>query len=161
MSHQVTGTKQPLRFCGEKACLGLSLPHNPLTWEPPTLGVPFWKGYNSVIWWVFPWLGRNQTKDLNIKHILQRNSTLYSPGLISFFLNEYLGLIWTLNKNEWTGRKTIFYKMTGKVAREKLTTMPLLSKLFIIQSVKNSPPTGEVDTDCNHKLCLCMYQKRI
>jgi hypothetical protein len=36
-------------------------------------------------------------------------------------------------------------------AIEKLTTTPLLSKLFIIQSVKNSPPTGEVDTDCNHK----------
>jgi len=38
-------------------------------------------------------------------------------------------------------------------AREKLTTTPLLSKLFIMQSVKNSPPTGEVATDCNHKIC--------
>ena len=41
-SHQVVGSKQPLhRFCGGKACLGLSLPQTPLMWEPPTLGLPF------------------------------------------------------------------------------------------------------------------------
>jgi hypothetical protein len=35
--------------------------------------------------------------------------------------------------------------------RDMLTTTPLLSKLFIIQSVKNSPPIGEVATDCHKK----------
>ena len=36
------GSKQPLRrFCGGKACLGLSLPQTPLMWEPPALGLPF------------------------------------------------------------------------------------------------------------------------
>jgi hypothetical protein len=35
--------------------------------------------------------------------------------------------------------------------REMLTLTPLLSKLFIIQSVKNSPPIGEVATDCHKK----------
>jgi len=42
LSHQVVGSKQPLRrFCGGKACLGLSLPQTPLMWEPPALGLPF------------------------------------------------------------------------------------------------------------------------
>jgi hypothetical protein len=42
LSHQVVGSKQHLRrFCGGKACLGLSLPQTPLTWEPPALGLPF------------------------------------------------------------------------------------------------------------------------
>ena len=42
LSHQVTGSKQPLRrFCGGKACLGFSLPQTPLMWEPPALGLPF------------------------------------------------------------------------------------------------------------------------
>jgi len=42
LSHQVAGSKQPLRrFCGGKACLGFSLPQTPLMWEPPALGVPF------------------------------------------------------------------------------------------------------------------------
>jgi len=36
LSHQVVGSKQPLRrFCGGKACLGFSLPQTPLMWEPP------------------------------------------------------------------------------------------------------------------------------
>ncbi|XP_066352764.1 uncharacterized protein [Miscanthus floridulus] len=36
LSHQVVGSKQPLRrFFGGKACLGLSLPQTPLMWEPP------------------------------------------------------------------------------------------------------------------------------
>ncbi|XP_066308608.1 uncharacterized protein [Miscanthus floridulus] len=40
LSHQVTGSKQPLsRFCGGKACLGFSLPQTPLMWEPPALGL--------------------------------------------------------------------------------------------------------------------------
>ena len=43
LSHQVIGSKQPLRrFCGGKACLGLSLPHTPLMWEPPALSLPFY-----------------------------------------------------------------------------------------------------------------------
>ena len=42
LSHQVVGSKQPLRgFCGGKACLGFSLPQTPLMWEPPALGLPF------------------------------------------------------------------------------------------------------------------------
>ena len=42
LSHQVVGSKQPLRrFCGEKACLGFSLSQTPLMWEPPALGLPF------------------------------------------------------------------------------------------------------------------------
>ena len=42
LSHQVVGSKQPLRrFCGGKACLGLSLPQTPLVWEPPALCLPF------------------------------------------------------------------------------------------------------------------------
>ena len=42
LSHQVVGSKQPLRrCCGGKACLGLSLPQTPLMWEPPALGLPF------------------------------------------------------------------------------------------------------------------------
>ena len=41
LSHQVVGSKQPLRiFCGGRACLGLSLPQTPLMWEPPALGLP-------------------------------------------------------------------------------------------------------------------------
>ena len=41
LSHQVTGSKQPLRrFCGGKACLGFSLPQTPLMCEPPALGLP-------------------------------------------------------------------------------------------------------------------------
>ena len=41
LSHQVAGSKQPLRrFCGGKACLGFSLPQTPLMWEPPALGLP-------------------------------------------------------------------------------------------------------------------------
>ena len=41
LSHQVVGSKQPLRrFCEGKACLGLSLPQTPLMWEPPALGLP-------------------------------------------------------------------------------------------------------------------------
>jgi hypothetical protein len=30
LSHQVTDLKQPLRICGGKACIGLSLPQTPL-----------------------------------------------------------------------------------------------------------------------------------
>ena len=42
LSHQIVGSKQPLRrFCEGKACLGLSLPQTPLMWEPPALGLPF------------------------------------------------------------------------------------------------------------------------
>jgi hypothetical protein len=42
LSHQVMGSKQPLRrFCGGKACLGFFLPQTPLVWEPPALGLPF------------------------------------------------------------------------------------------------------------------------
>ncbi|XP_066311357.1 serine/threonine/tyrosine-protein kinase HT1-like [Miscanthus floridulus] len=42
LSHQVMGSKQPLRrFCGGKACLGFSLSQTPLMWEPPALGLPF------------------------------------------------------------------------------------------------------------------------
>jgi len=42
LSHQVVGSKQPLRrFCGGKACLGLSLPQTPLMWEPSALGLSF------------------------------------------------------------------------------------------------------------------------
>ena len=33
-----------------------------------------------------------------------------------------------------------------------LTTIPLLSKLFIKQSVRNSPPIGEKDTACYYKI---------
>ena len=41
LSHQVVGSKQPLRrFCGGKACLGFFLPQTPLMWEPPALGLP-------------------------------------------------------------------------------------------------------------------------
>ena len=41
LSHQVVGSKQPLRrFCGGKACLGFSLPQTPLMWEPLALGLP-------------------------------------------------------------------------------------------------------------------------
>ena len=41
LSHLVEGSKQPLRrFCGEKACLGFSLPQTPLMWKPPALGLP-------------------------------------------------------------------------------------------------------------------------
>ena len=41
LSHQVVGSKQPLRrFCGGKTCLGLSLSQTPLMWEPPALGLP-------------------------------------------------------------------------------------------------------------------------
>ena len=32
--------------------------------------------------------------------------------------------------------------------RKSLTVIPLLSKLFIKQSVRNSPPIGEDNTDC-------------
>ena len=40
LSHQVVGSKQPLRrFCGGKACLGFSLPQTPLIWEPLALGL--------------------------------------------------------------------------------------------------------------------------
>jgi len=40
LSHHM-GSKQPLRrFCGGKACLGFSLPHTPLMWEPLALGLP-------------------------------------------------------------------------------------------------------------------------
>lgn len=35
-SHQVSGSKQPLRICREKACLSLCLPETPLIWEIPT-----------------------------------------------------------------------------------------------------------------------------
>ena len=42
LNHQVVGSKQPLRrFCGKKACLGLSLPQTPLMWEPPALDLHF------------------------------------------------------------------------------------------------------------------------
>ena len=45
LSHQVAGSKQPLRrFCGGKACLSFSLPQTPLMWEPPALGLPLY-------WW--------------------------------------------------------------------------------------------------------------
>ena len=42
LSHQVAGSKQPLRrFSMGKACLGFSFPPTPLMWEPPALGLPF------------------------------------------------------------------------------------------------------------------------
>ena len=41
LSHQVVGSKQPLRrFCGGRLSLGFSLPQTPLMWEPPALGLP-------------------------------------------------------------------------------------------------------------------------
>ena len=41
LSHQVVGSKQPLRrFCGGKVCLGLSILQTPLMWEPSALGLP-------------------------------------------------------------------------------------------------------------------------
>ena len=47
LSHQVAGSKQPLRrFCGGKACLGFSLPQTPLMWEPPALGLPPFSAYS-------------------------------------------------------------------------------------------------------------------
>ena len=49
LSHQVVGSKQPLRrFCWGKACLGLSLPQTPLMWEPPALGLPFFSYVNQT-----------------------------------------------------------------------------------------------------------------
>lgn len=37
-SHQFADSKQPLRICGEKGCLGLSLPETPLMWESLSTG---------------------------------------------------------------------------------------------------------------------------
>ena len=49
LSHQVVGSKQPLRrFCGGKACLGFSLLQTPLMWKSLALGLPFIK-YVSVV----------------------------------------------------------------------------------------------------------------
>ena len=42
LSHQVVGSKQPLRrFCGGNTCLGFFLPQTSLMWEPPALDLPF------------------------------------------------------------------------------------------------------------------------
>jgi len=56
LSHQVAGSKQPLRrFCGGKVCLGFSLPQTPLMWEPSALGLPcpfftnVWKTWTADI----------------------------------------------------------------------------------------------------------------
>ena len=49
LSHQVMGSKQPLhRFCGGKACLGISLPQSPLMWEPLALGLPFFVFFGCI-----------------------------------------------------------------------------------------------------------------
>jgi hypothetical protein len=44
--HQVTGSKQSLRICGTKACLGLSLLKTTLMWEPLSLSVPHFYQYH-------------------------------------------------------------------------------------------------------------------
>jgi hypothetical protein len=42
----VTGLNQPLRICGGKVCLHLSLPYTPLMYKPQALGQPFYQIQN-------------------------------------------------------------------------------------------------------------------
>jgi hypothetical protein len=55
LSHQVMSSKQPLRICKEKNCLGLSLFETSLIWKPASvaLGLPLFsstKAFREVIY---------------------------------------------------------------------------------------------------------------
>ena len=69
LSHQIAGSKQPLRrFCGGKACLDFSLLQTTLMWEPPALGLPFRRSMlvgngKDTSFWHDKWCGNVSLKD--------------------------------------------------------------------------------------------------
>lgn len=98
-----------------------------------------------------------------MKNANEQETTWNSPGRTSFLLNEYLGFICKA-QNEMldllgTKKSNVEGKHNMNFQKRIFTLIPLLSKLFNKQSVRKSPPIGEVATA--YHIAWILYKQKV